>query len=279
MQPFKVSQSQPSGLTRSPWARTATLAALLTTSSLFGCNLGIAQGSYNQGEITIKYERVQDKTYQDVYNILTQTQAFNDIVTNLNDTFALPTNVLVKFTECGEENAFYDPSDRSIWMCYELIQRYVDILSEETESDEDYLAQVINAALFTFLHELGHALVDILELPITGKEEDVVDEFAAIMLLRGGEQEIEAVFSAMYQFELDAQEAEELEDEISYWGVHSLDLQRFYNLACFVYGSDPEEYAYFIEHEYLPEERAEVCEEEYARKERSWDILLGDYYN
>lgn len=41
-----------------------------------------------------------------------------------------------------------------------------------------------------FYHEVGHALVDVLELPITGKEEDAVDQLSTYVLVEdadGGE--------------------------------------------------------------------------------------------
>ncbi|QYO63787.1 DUF4344 domain-containing metallopeptidase [Leptolyngbya sp. 7M] len=33
---------------------------------------------------------------------------------------------MVRFEECGEENAYYDPENVQISMCYELIQHDVD---------------------------------------------------------------------------------------------------------------------------------------------------------
>lgn len=37
-------------------------------------------------------------------------------------------------------------------------------------------------------HELGHAFISLYDLPITGREEDAVDQFAAILLAMGDEK-------------------------------------------------------------------------------------------
>ena len=40
------------------------------------------------------------------------------------------------------------------------------------------------ATLDVFLHEVGHAVFDYLDVPNTGREEDVADQFAAYLLLQ-----------------------------------------------------------------------------------------------
>jgi len=229
------------------------------------------------GDIQINYLPVTDDTFQDIYVILKETQVFEELANSINDYLALPTDIQVNFMECGEANAYYDPATQEISMCYELTQAYVEVFTDADTSDEDYVQEVINATVFTFFHELGHALVDILELPITGKEEDVVDEFAAIMLLQSGDEGVKATLAGVAQFSVDAEEETELE-ALSFWDEHSLSSQRFYNIACFLYGSDPETFSDLVDDDFLPAARAQLCEDEYAQKVRSWDILLGPYY-
>ncbi len=268
--------------------KSVVLAALLAIATVWtngSCAIAsplyLAQGEseaiVDAGDITINYLPVQDANFESVYIILKETQVFEEIADAVNSYLALPTDIPVNFMECGEANAFYDPEAQEISMCYELTQAYVDIFTDENTSDEDYVKEVINATVFTFFHELGHALVHILELPITGKEEDVVDEFAAIMLLQSGDEGVEAALAGVVQFSVDSEQETELEN-LAFWGEHSLSSQRFYNIACFVYGSDPNGFRYLVENDFLPEGRAQRCEDEYAQKVRSWDILLGPYY-
>jgi putative metallopeptidase DUF4344 len=47
--------------------------------------------------------------------------------------------------------------------------------------------------------------------------------------------------------------------------VHSLEAQRFYNVLCIAYGSNPKLFADVVNKDYLPQDRAEGCEEEFKR--------------
>ena len=265
----------------------------LTVSSLLICNpllvscttlndssneVSLVAEIDDQGDVEIIYSPPEDEDHEEIYQILRETEEFDWLATDINESIALPRDIPVNFEECDEENAYYDPETVEISMCYELIQKYKEIFADEAESDDEYVTEVINAALFTFYHELGHALVDQLELPITGSEEDAVDELAAIILLEEqGEAGEESALAGAFQFDVDAAEEAELE-ELPYWDDHSLSEQRFYNTLCLVYGSNPQKFAFLVEDGDLPEERAEICESEYERKVNSWDILLSPYW-
>lgn len=231
--------------------------------------------------LSIVYEDSSNPSHRELRQILSRTGVFDAIAEDLNASLEIPVPIVVRFTACDEENAYYDPSNHEISMCYELIDKYRQIYTDETSPREEVEAEVVNAALFTFFHELGHGLVDVWELPITGKEEDAVDEFAAVMLLNyGGQEGEDALLAAVDQFALDAEEsAEEVTDisELPFWDVHSMDQERFYDLLCVIYGSDPQRYDALVKDGDLPEDRASGCEEEYERKARVWDALMQPY--
>lgn len=261
--------------------RTMVKACTLAISiSLMGCLGGMAQeqgegtllAQADDGDFVLEYQEPQNSDHQAVYDALVESGLYNEVVANLNEQFALPQDIAIIFQDCGEENAFYNPEDVTISMCYELIAKYADTFYDEEQGD--YTQEVINAAYFTFFHELGHALVDQLGLPIVGREEDAVDSFAAVLLLWQGEEE--AAIAGIDQFSLDAEEEATLE-ELSYWDEHSLNNQRFYNMACLIYGSDPEWYSDWVSDDLLPESRAERCEAEYAQADASWSMLLSPY--
>ncbi|WP_235109449.1 DUF4344 domain-containing metallopeptidase [Acaryochloris sp. 'Moss Beach'] len=196
------------------------------------------------------------------------------MIAQLNTKFAFSRDITVSFQECGEANAFYDPEQVKIDMCYELLKQYTDILGEDNQSPEAYADEVIYSALFTFFHELGHAFVDQYQLPITGLEENVVDEFAAVMLLEL--QDDDAVIAGIDQFDVDAEEEEQLQ-ELPFWASHGLGAQRYYTISCIIYGSNPEKFADFVTSGDLPQERADLCPVDYQRRERSWKFLLAPY--
>lgn len=179
----------------------------------------------------------------------------------------------------GDPNAFYepDPPPARIRLCVELVDDLHQFWSAEAADSlippEDVDDAIDGALRFTLYHEVGHALVDLLDLPAVGREEDAADQIATLLLDDGTEAGAQAA--------LDGAEAYYEEppnpDSAAYWDEHGLGAQRFYNVACLVYGRDPEARADLVGEDYLPKERADVCEEEYARSVAGWRRLLEPY--
>lgn len=232
-------------------------------------------GVRDTGDFVVLYEETDN--YQEMEAIFKETRLLEDTVQELNGVFSLPANVPVVLRECGEVNAFYDSESGEISLCYELVEHYAEIFMADAETEEEQEeagTSVASATMFTFFHEMGHALIHIYDLPITGREEDAVDQLAALILLQGGEEGENAAIDGANSFVSDQ---EEEMDDLAFWDEHSLDDQRFYNILCWIYGKDPEGYEYFVEDETLPANRAARCPAEYNRLSRSWESLLDPY--
>lgn len=67
---------------------------------------------------------------------------------------------------------------------------------------EQHALDVLYTMVFFFFHELGHALITELELPVVGPEEDVADELAIFTLIDAGDKGYDALFSAAQAFTL-----------------------------------------------------------------------------
>lgn len=186
----------------------------------------------------------------------------------MNGWIRVPADVTLTFAECGESNSFYRPEDRTVIVCFEL----VDELDHLFEDDRDRARAVDDALLFTTLHEVGHALVSVLDLPVTGREEDAVDQLAALILVDGTEDGDEAAINGVRGLPDD-----ESLDDIAFADEHALNGQRFYNVLCLVYGQDPDAHPEWASDGTLPEYRAERCPDEYAQTHAAWQRLLGPY--
>lgn len=237
----------------------------------------------DRGDFKVVYAAVKDPDYRELQQIFKDTALFEETVKALNETLDLPADVTVALEECGEINAFYDPERRRISMCYELVGAFAEMFLAGAETEEEAEAagvSVAGATLFIFFHEAGHALIDLYDLPITGKEEDAVDQLATLILLEAGEDGENAALDGASSFlteEEEVSEDGESFEELAFWDEHSLDEQRFYNIICWLYGKDPEGYAYLVEDETLPEARAGSCPGEYERMSKAWDTLLEPY--
>jgi len=228
------------------------------------------------GDLVISYDQSSDQEFEKIRQVLEESSYFDQLIQDLNDTLIFPNDIEVNFTSCDESNAYYSPSELKITMCYELLADYLKIFEDNIETEEDFTNEVIDATSFTFFHELGHALVDQYQLPITGNEEDAVDNFASIILIDLYDDKL-GLLSGMFQFESESVDEQNDLENLTFWDEHSLSSQRFYNTACLIYGSNPEEFSFIIEDEYLPVERAERCEDEYNQKSNAWWTLINPY--
>ncbi|MGJ8628624.1 MAG: DUF4344 domain-containing metallopeptidase [Sulfitobacter sp.] len=142
--------------------------------------------------------------------------------------------------------------------------------------DEASTDNYIEANLISiFYHELGHAMIDIMALPVFGQEEDAADTASVLLIdaLYDDETAKDIARDAAFGF-LD--EAETSGDTPAWWDVHGPDLQRYYNLVCLFYGADPDARAHLAAELELPEDRADSCEEEFDLAVSSWGPVIDD---
>lgn len=229
-----------------------------------------------RGALSVTYSEPSGESgLGEIAEVLLDSKIFDRLVAALNTILILPKDIDVHFEQCGQINAFYIPGERRIAMCYELFGQFAEIFGGDDE--EELGIEIINAAVFTFFHELGHALIHVLDIPITGREEDAADDLAALIALNMGEDGEDIVLSALSHFASMADEHESSADELAFWDEHSLDGQRAYNMACIIYGSNPEKFEDMVGDEGLPEARAERCPDEFKQKSNSWERLLDGH--
>ena len=200
---------------------------------------------------------------------------FQEIATALNELIAMPHDVYLNMDKCGTPNAFYDPNVSEITFCYELLDQYEAEFKTIEKNQAKVDAMVEDTLIQTLFHELGHCLIDVWELPTTGREEDAVDQLATILMLDGSEEGQNSTINAALEFEIASRDQDK--GDMLFWDEHSFSKTRFYDMICLVYGSNPAQNEGMIGPDGLPEQRAIRCEEEYKRAERSWLKLLAPY--
>lgn len=138
------------------------------------------------------------------------------------------------------------------------------------------LQQFVTGTLrFVMLHELGHGLVDLYQIPVLGREEDAADRFATWWLSPDGQQDGTDAIAAVEWWLASAQSSDAKREELAWWDEHAIDEQRGYQIACLLYGSDPETMGPLAGRLNLPEERRETCIPEAARNAASWKAYLS----
>ena len=140
----------------------------------------------------------------------------------------------------------------------------------ESMLTEEQLRFVTANAEFTLFHEMGHLLITELQLPVLGREEDAADQLGLIgLFLRNNQTKDRAFYRKLVDiaeyWRLEWQRPKPTYEEVQTWDSHALDAQRFYNIACLIYGSDPDNLDWVMETTELPAERALYCDQEFAQ--------------
>ena len=195
--------------------------------------------------------------------------------------FALPRRLRFLTAECGGSDVFYHPDRAEVVLCYETLRALYEQGQAHQRAlglGEDHPLHYVRANVrFMVLHETGHALVELLDLPVTGRQEDAVDQLAAILMLRfAGLDETPAqvidhlrlAANWMLSRSTGAYDLDAYADE------HALGEQRFFNLQCLIYGTDPEGFAGMVDAGDLTAARAASCPRETRSASRAWVRLL-----
>jgi hypothetical protein len=145
-----------------------------------------------------------------------------------------------------------------------------------SEEDRENLTDfVVGNMLFVILHELGHAAITEMGLPVLGKSEDAADSFATLRLILNGSTFTQRVLSeAAKGWFLSDRRDRDSDDTVAYYDEHGLDQQRAYQIVCLMVGSDPEKFKGLANETKLPKERQEGCAGDYSNAAYSWDLVL-----
>lgn len=136
---------------------------------------------------------------------------------------------------------------------------------------------VLANAEFSVMHEMGHMLIAEYDLPVLGREEDAADQLGFILLFRLyarlPRDEVDArLLDIADYWRLEWQTPKPPPDQVLAWDSHPLDEQRYYNIACLLYGSDMARLDWLPPLTGLPYERAVYCDQEFhqASKALEW---------
>ncbi len=224
----------------------------------------------------ISYVTPSNPAHQPIYDVLKERRVlerFKELLSPLR----LPAPLLLKTAGCnGEANAWYEAegSEHVVTVCYEYlaeVQQYAP--KQTTAGGVTAYDAVVGPTVEVFLHEVSHAVFDMLKVPIFGREEDAADQLATYWLLQFGKEEARKTISGVaFMYNREAQEQKPGMKQFA--DVHGLTAQRFFTLLCMAYGADSKLFADVVEKGYLPESRAEGCSDEYKQVSYAVDKLI-----
>ena len=204
----------------------------------------------------------------------------------------LPTTLWLYAAECPEGlSPHYNLNNHAIVMCYEWLEvtetqadrfteiaaKYPKVLPLNISREEAVDGQYVSV----LLHETGHALHDLLNVPVFGRAEDAADQTAAFIALQFGTETARTIikgFASLFMLHHNPptkvskpnyskdDDRECRRDPIcNYADEHGTAGQRLYNVLCIAYGGNRAGFQDFVDLGWLPPERAKTCEAEYER--------------
>jgi len=221
------------------------------------------------GEVQLKYSSPTEKTEKEVKEWLIKNQVIKNLVDTVNQEIKIEEELLVVVGD--GDFVHYDPEDHKIVITYDFVMEVRERFKGEYKKEWELYAK--DAIEHTFYHELGHALVDLLDIPVLGKEEDAVDDFGVIMLIFTTKDGEERAISAAELFFMEGLEVEEFSSE-DLMDEHSLDDQRGYRSLSLVYGSNPEKYEGIAKDLKMDEDMRLMSQELFEQQSINWLRLL-----
>ena len=132
---------------------------------------------------------------------------------------------------------------------------------------------MVGALVGVMLHELGHAVFDMIEVPVLGREEDAADEISTFIALQFNKDIARTVvrgnaylYKVWYAFGAPL-----------YSDEHGTGLQRYFNSLCLAYGGDPNAFKDMVDKGELPKSRAENCAREYQQVKSAFEKTVLPY--
>ncbi len=242
-----------------PWLVAAALAAAAPALPA-----APPQPAGRTAQVKIRYEEPKDPAHRPLYDSVREgkiLETFADVLAAVK----LPRPLTLRFASCdGTSNAWYDPDDQTVTFCWEFVSELERAAGGAARYGIPKEDATYGTVVYLMLHETSHALFDLLQVPILGREEDAADQVAAYTLLRAGKNAARrALGGAAWMYSHDA--SQRTPDQSDFADVHGLDVQRFYNVMCMAYGYDATAFAGLVEKGFLPKDRAEGCAEEYQQ--------------
>ncbi|HMK41621.1 MAG TPA: DUF4344 domain-containing metallopeptidase [Methyloceanibacter sp.] len=243
--------------------------------SVFPAGPALAE-DFRPNRVIVDYIEPRSDSLQGVYERMKRSGMLEELAQFLAPV-RLPTTLRIWAIECyqdAELMAYYSEQEHAIHFCYE----YVDRLEKSRPTgvtEEGFVPEQVflGAMVGLLLHETGHAFVDLLRVPVFGREEDAADEIAEFIALQFDKDLAETVTKGAGWFWLtDARIMLYLD---YYAEVHSTSMERFLNQLCLGYGNDPDRFKELAD-KFL-KARAPRCKDEYQQVEKAFVKTILPY--
>jgi hypothetical protein len=226
-------------------------------------------------QVDIEYVRPKSPQFRQIYDDLTKRKVLEELREFLTP-LKLPRKLVVKLEECGAPYREYNAGGPAT-ICYEVVGQIVQIANK---ANPDLRDSVIEGTFVqAVLHEVAHAVIDILQVPVWGRMNDAADRLAAFIMMNFGDEVARrTIIGTAVFFELSGKTwtGSEFAD------LRSPEAQRYFNYLCIAYGGAPKTFEFLVKPDgdkkpILPEDRARRCAGEFAQVHQAFNLRIMPY--
>ena len=176
--------------------------------------------------------------------------------------FRLPRRVALQFG--GELGPLYDPATSTINIPYRFVSKLIDAFPDT--------ADAVDATHFVVYHEIGHALIDHIDLQGIEDSEEAADALAVLISIElvgtGGGPVLAASRLIL---------TPGLSLSLHPTADSGIDPERSRQLICWIIGSDPGRLEWLAEDAGIPVPEADSCPMEYEEVREEWLLRLRPF--
>jgi len=241
---------------------------------LCSATLSVAQIPANP-RVEIVYVQPSNRAFQPIYDRLKKRQVLEEVQRFLAP-LKLPRKLTVKLDQCGAQQVQH-VSQGPVTICYELVDQI-----EKVGAKIDPAARpgvIAGAFIQAVLYQVAQGVLDILDVPVWGRVGDASDRFAALVMLKFGE---ELAARTIYGTSVFFDASQHTWTGSAFADATSPEAQRYYNYLCIAYGGSPITFNYLVttsggKGPILPIERSRRCPGEYRQVLKAFDMRIMPY--
>ncbi len=192
--------------------------------------------------VDIAYVQPANPAFRPIYDRLVKLQVLEELRQFLAP-LRLPRKLTVRVEQCGAATRPFKPQGPAV-VCYEMIDQIEKFAAKANENSREIV--VVGTFVQAVFHEVAHAIFDILQAPVWGREEDAADRLAAFMMLQFGEAPARKTIGGTATF---FALSNRTWTGSAFANVASPEAQRYFNFLCIAYGGAPKSFEYLVKAE------------------------------
>jgi hypothetical protein len=254
---------------------------ILIAGSFCGLPPARAQSSVTaalSSQVRAVYEPPADQKFAPIYQALAKRRVLERLQEFLSP-LRLPKVQVVRVAQCGTDKVRYQ-SGGPVTICFELVQKIINIATENAADQHEWERITYGTFVEAALHNLAYAVVDQLDVPVWGREDDAADRMAALIMMQFGDEVASMTIKGTAKF---FEYSNQTWTGADFASVLSPEAQRFYNYLCIAFGGDPITFGYLVSKtlplgpSLLPIDRARGCSREYEQVRHAFDQRIMPY--